>query len=55
MEFLFDGLDVPEDFGANGVGGVAVVAPAYEITTMGVTPFFERVDVNTELMSSFRR
>ena len=55
MKLLFDGLDVPEDFGANGVGGVAVVAPAYEIATVSVTPFFERVDVNAELMSSFRR
>ena len=54
MELLLDPFDVPEDFGADGVGCVAIVAPAYEVAAMGVAAFLERVDVNAELMRSFR-
>ena len=54
MKLLLNALNVPENFGADGVSGVAVIAPAYEIATMRVTPFLERVDVNPEVMGSLR-
>ena len=34
MKLLLDAVDVPEDARANGVGGIAVIAPANEETTV---------------------